>query len=469
MVNHNGIQNISHQGSLRRRSRSRSKGLSLQERDRRQAKGIVHISINSHNIPSHARQIFRTVLDHLTTTIFQISMYLTQNKTPRDTITKFTWFRPLTEKKILEASKARLVQSLPTNVVLRPDAQDFLTAVGWSQNTFVEAYNHVFDAMASQLDIDTHHRFSKDLVVRLFSMTALTWTSDSKNRNHDWDKVAIALVVEAALIELYREKLLNGCPLARALRKEFHDFFFGMTHAWRQMDRSERTMTLVTDKKWIFPDNIYVDDEIHDATPSEHHIALRSQFQVLVSKKSAPKKKKSKKKDAPSPQTLPATTATAPEAPDQGTTPAHKDSPAPTTAAAKDNPQHKKSDDIQSLLSSLKSIQKHKLLQCSDKDSPSGSTESIVSFAASIIGHVCIRPLFHDRHPSLTIVPQVAYMNKARIEHEVQNPRSKKGKGKEAAFDMSSVTVPDLNLLAHSISSEHRDNARISLCRFRGI
>lgn len=62
-------------------------------------------------------------------------------------------------------------------------------------------------------------------------------------------------------------------------------------------------------------------------------------------------------------------------------------------------------------------------------------------------------------------------MNKARIEHEDQQRRSTKGKGKEkeADFDMSSVTVPDLNLLAHSITSEYHDEVRIPQCSLSSI
>lgn len=62
-------------------------------------------------------------------------------------------------------------------------------------------------------------------------------------------------------------------------------------------------------------------------------------------------------------------------------------------------------------------------------------------------------------------------MNKARVEHEIEQERSKKGNGKkkQTEFDMSSVKVTDINLLANSISSEYRDHARSPLSPFLSL
>jgi hypothetical protein len=58
-------------------------------------------------------------------------------------------------------------------------------------------------------------------------------------------------------------------------------------------------------------------------------------------------------------------------------------------------------------------------------------------------------------------------MNKARIEHEDRHARQ--GGGNQSDFDMSLVEGHEINLLAHSISSKYRNEARIHLHSFSSI
>jgi len=383
---------------------------------------------------------------------------LQKNQTPRGTITKTTAFKSLTETKLIKNYPIRDPHAPPTKLNIHPEADAFLKAVGWSQDTFISKYSRLFETMSNDPAITPTHRLAPEHATRLYATTALGFTIDSKNRHRDWDKVILPVVIEAGIIETYREKLLLACPLARRLRKEIHDFFHETTPLWKQIDTG--SMRLRTDKRWIFADNIYVDAQgdnsdiaTEDNTP--RHTSLRTEFQEFVAKKSALKKKKTKKKDGPAPQTTSTT------APDNSTTPVNTDTPAPTPST-KDPGAHKKSDDIQSLMSSLKSIQKHRLLQCSEKDAPAGSTESIVSYAVYIIGRVYVLSSL-PLPPSLTILPQVAHLNKARIEHEDKQKRSRKGKEKQTDFDMSSVAIPDLNLAAHAVSLDYYDAVHIPL------
>jgi len=334
-----------------------------------------------------------------------ITIYLDNNLTLRDTITKLTIFKPLTDKKVVDNTRRMGLRAAKTNITLKPEAQSFLDIVGWSQDDFITTYGQVFGSM-SEKSIETHQRFLKEHAIRIYAISGLNWTSDSKNRTRDWEKVATASVVEAALVASYRVELLSSCTIAQSLRKELHDFFYEMTPPWRQMSQEEAMLTLITDKKWIFPDNIYIEiprdkdkDKDSVAAAARAQRILRSQWQSTASKKSAPdpsKKVTNKKKNLETAETLAAD-------PDDTITPTQRDTPTAattaatatttttaTTAATKDNPPHRKSDDIGVLLSSLKAIQKHKLLQCSDPNVPSGSTESIVSFATSIIGHVTL-------------------------------------------------------------------------------
>ena len=356
-------------------------------------------------ISSSSHQLFKTFLAHLTTSICEIAGYLNEHKTHREHITKFTSFQQLTSKSIIEAYKSRDATTDPFNFKVKPDVAAYLKATGWSQDLFIGAYYRVFERMgaysSNNTSVDHNLRLSPIHSVRLFAMSGLEWSYGSKNRTRDWDKVALASAIEAGLVESYREDLLTACPLARRLRAEIHDFFFKKTTNWIQLDPEDPAGPTITDKTWIFPDNIYVEVPVSDSntqapTPSIDHSALRTQLKAITAQKSAPGSKKRAKKGKKDP---PPTTSSPPLTPELTQT--QQDTPAPPIA--KENPPPKKSEDIQSVLLALKNLQKHRLLQCSDAGAPTGSTESIVSLAVSIIGHVCLSPLSSTIHSSLTI------------------------------------------------------------------
>ena len=324
-------------------------------------------------------------------------MYLQKNQTPRGIITKTTAFKALTETRLIKSFPTRPPKNPPIKLTIHAEAEAYLLAVGWTQTKFVSTYSRLFETMSQDSNISTNYRLSQEHSTRVYATTPLGFTADSKNRHRDWDKVILPVVIEAGLVETYRKKLLLACPLARQLRNEIHDLFFKLTPPWKQFDKrpSAKTITLVTDKKWIFSDNIYVDDPSDapdDATQDDplpvDHNTLRTEFEAMLAKKPVPKKKKktSKKDDPPTEASSPP--AITPPL-DDDTSPGHTGTPAPAQTT-KDPPTHKKSDDIMSLISALKTIQKHRLLQCSDTEAPSGSTESLVSFAVAIIGRVYI-------------------------------------------------------------------------------
>ena len=348
---------------------------------------------------------------YLTTSICEIAGYLNDNKTYRDRITKFTGFQQLTTKSVIEAYKGRDATTPPIDIKVKPEVDGYLDDIGWSQDLFIGAYYRVFERMATYSSnnrpIDHSLRLSDIHSIRLFAMSGLEWSFGSKNRTRDWDKVALAAAIETGLVESYREDLLTACPLARILRQEIHDFFFDKTANWTQLDPQDPTRSLITDKTWIFPDNIYVevpvnDDNTHDTIPPIDHVALRTQLKAVQSKKSAPgqKRKANKAKKDPPPATE-SQTLTSQPAPANPNNQTQQDTP--SHAIIKENTPHKKSEDIQSVLSALKNLQKHRLLQCSDPGAPSGSTESIVSLAVSIIGHVRIYFPSSTIHTPLTI------------------------------------------------------------------
>jgi hypothetical protein len=357
---------------------------------------------------------------------------LNENPTPRSKVTKFsTFFKPFIQKKVLDAYRASPLISTHKRIPLQQEAQAFLNHVKWSQDRFINTYVKVFDAMVENT-LEKNMRLSNDLEIRICSMATLSWSPDSKHRYRDWEKIVTAITIETAIIPIYRAPLLDKCPISQILRDELHTFFFSITPMWNQITKQDNTTTLVSSKRWIFADNIYpsnpsdsnnntqdvplvpdipaaptapnatvspqapVDSSASNISvvptlatviPPDDHAVLRSKFNAIKSTKSGPKKKAPRKK---APVSEPVDSQTSDSAPEQSISRTAKKAASSSTAV--DKRSLTKSDDIQSLLSLLASIQNHKLLKCTDLDAPSGSTESIVSFAASIIGHVRILP-----------------------------------------------------------------------------
>jgi hypothetical protein len=364
---------------------------------------------------------------HLTTTLADITMYLAKNPTVRGSVKSFGPFRALTVKKTTDKPQRRTSKAVPKGpdaINLSQDVVDFLEAINWSREDFIQAYDRVFATMNRTDNIEENVRLSNDLSVRLYAMTGLLWSTASKNKARDWVPMAIAITVETGIVQSYREALLKSTGTARKLRQEMHDIFLKVTKPWKQFAvgdaNTNQSGMLVTAKSWSFADNIRVEEPPATSAIDDTHqqgsqarrthadnTTRRSELKALISLTSSQssQKKKPKRKKAQSPesdssvidldaddhvQEVPSTS--------RATT-----TTTTTTTTAKDATAtaHKKADDIQSVLASMKSIQKHRLLQCSDPDAPSGSTESIVSFAASIIERVSISPLslFHTTPP----------------------------------------------------------------------
>jgi hypothetical protein len=385
--------------------------------------------------------------------------------TLRDTVQSLAPWVPLVEKRLVQRVMLRKPTNRPSNVGLKQEPLAILNAANWKQDDFILAYGTVFDEMLKTDGDPILQRLSTVLSIRIFATTALKWPLDSKYRTRDWASVAKAFAIEAALISSYRTELITACPRTRTLRNELLIFFSSLTPNWGQLQKGDENMlAFVPHGEWTFPDNIIIPDNI-PAPPVADQEAVRSQIQIESSQQKAATKKKPVRKSKPiiisdeDDHDLD-------EDDEDDEDPSQFD---PSTAAdeivatAKDSAPSKRSDDIQSLMSALKTIQKHKLLQCSDPEAPSGSTETIVTLAVSIIGSVRFISIFPILNiPPLTFYPQVAYRNKARIEYE-ETRRSRKGKGKqkETEFNMTAVKIPDLNLSAHSITNEYRDAARI--------
>jgi hypothetical protein len=301
--------------------------------------------------------MYRAILNNLTTTMLDITVFLQKNQVQRGCITRFSHFNTLIDRKFLNAFGAN-GDTLTKQPELRPEVKTFLDTVGWRLEHFLTTCNVVFHALCSIKSIDTFTRFSKHHAVRLIASTPIVFSVDSKNRARDWDKVILAVVIESAFIETYRKKLIDESPLTRKLRTTLHAAFLKLTPAWRKLSTSDKGATLVTDKKWIFADGIYSDPTDNDTDltqediPTIDHTALRTQFEKHASdlKASSLKKKKSSKKIVSPPIIVSDddnadnddnASSPAPDQ-DQGATSSQLN----TAATAKNTPALKKSDDI---------------------------------------------------------------------------------------------------------------------------
>jgi hypothetical protein len=346
----------------------------------------IYLSIISQIHLIHSYQIYNTLFAHLTTTIVEITDYLGREQNFRRSVQLLSPWSPLTEPNLVERIARRNKTTRPTNLSnLKPEVLMILKAAKWTQDDFILAYHTVSEEMLKTDGDEKDRRLSESLAIRVFATTALKWKLDSKNRARDWISVMKAFTIEAVLIMSYREQLITACPRTRKLRNELLTFFASLTPGWPQIQTSDMDMRVIIAGCWSFPDNISISDDVPTPAVADQE-AIRSQIQIQSSQKPAPKRKAATKKS-------PAIIVSDDDdpAPDEDEAPTQVDASAAatdTTAATKDSTTQKKLDDIQSLLSALKTIQKHKLLQCSDQDSPPGCTESIVTFAASIIASV---------------------------------------------------------------------------------
>lgn len=80
------------------------------------------------------------------------------------------------------------------------------------------------------------------------------WRKESKNKNRDYQKYAIAAFVEETLVSTYRENLLEQSSAAAALRHELHDLL--SKHAKKKAVIVPGTKKTETVQRYNFPDGI---------------------------------------------------------------------------------------------------------------------------------------------------------------------------------------------------------------------
>ena len=141
----------------------------------------------------------------------------------------------------------------------REAARPFLDAVGWVADTLDTEYEKIQQHMKPMYH--TNERGSRDLGLRLLSMTGISWNVESHNRPRDYPGPALALALEVAVIPRYRKGLLDASAGAARLRKEIYDQFL------------EASLPRPTDDDdvgfvqfWEFPDQLPLPETINPGT-----------------------------------------------------------------------------------------------------------------------------------------------------------------------------------------------------------
>jgi hypothetical protein len=256
--------------------------------------------------------MFTMFFSHLTTSIAEIDVYLTKNKTGRERVETINRFNdlvtkakgnvadqkkpgakgkkveekgkkpPAQEKKNVKGdkndsdtdsqkdsstqeedagdgstnnkAKAKKKSSGSSNPF--KDAESILISLDSSVKEYVFIWRYILELMPiKQEDYDYENRLASRLGERLLVMSGLDWNRGSRSRGRDWHKINSAITLETIFVNSYRQDLLKACPGACVLRDEMRDYFVSIAKAHHIPDPSRKGATKVV-RKWDFPDQI---------------------------------------------------------------------------------------------------------------------------------------------------------------------------------------------------------------------
>jgi len=126
----------------------------------------------------------------------------------------------------------------------------YLKRYGWSVDKFGHEYwmNSCFMENKA-LSFERNERIDGRRGQRLLVMSGLSWNVESQNKSRDYVNIIVAVTLETAIVEWYRETLIKECTGAGALRGELRDCF--KTEVLPQLDSDTGQL----EGDWEFPDN----------------------------------------------------------------------------------------------------------------------------------------------------------------------------------------------------------------------
>ncbi|KAH8986177.1 hypothetical protein EDB86DRAFT_3082994 [Lactarius hatsudake] len=210
------------------------------------------------------RKLIRIIVAHLTTSIVEIDIYLMSCPTPQSMVTDLSAFKLVSSlgpdqiKGKASKKKKDMEDPLPQAPVRdSPVVAEFLAAVGWTSDCLTREFTTVNAALTASKEAFTRdQRLSAHVGTRLLTMSALPCNPDSQNKKRDYALIAAAIAVESALVDKYRAHLLSHCPGARDLRGDLHSFFIPitLTDAAYSLDGRKDVKRV-----WEFPDGVHSD------------------------------------------------------------------------------------------------------------------------------------------------------------------------------------------------------------------
>jgi hypothetical protein len=224
--------------------------------------------------------LFTILFSHLTTTIVEISICLARMGIKREGAPRsLTGFKKLRDKveggmtravsrraKELEKTQGQATQAADDEVVYQNELATYLTievskdteeseafikTLGWNLIRLNEEYKRNLGLMGLN-KFNREHRLSLRRGERMLVMSGLSWNTESRSSERDWGATVMAVVLETAVVESYRETVLRTSNGAYDLRREIREYMksIAMTHfAWHPTTGSHHQ-----EKSWEFPD-----------------------------------------------------------------------------------------------------------------------------------------------------------------------------------------------------------------------
>ena len=233
-------------------------------------------------------QLFRIFFAHLKTTITNIDIYLNTQEMDRDMKVSLSDF-----KKVVEDFREKLARD-PGNLSLSEDTisdcVQTLESLGINLDQFSVDTTRLVGAMMVTLRIYSR-RVDKDFATRLVATGGLQWNFKSQNKGRNYMMAAMATRLESLIVPNYRVHLIQNCPGAASMRREFEAYFKkiakGNMIKAKKGDQMSLGKTVTTTRTWFFADRIKsnVGVDIEDYKPGDFQEKMEESHRVFVQRK----------------------------------------------------------------------------------------------------------------------------------------------------------------------------------------
>ena len=280
----------------------------------------------------------------------------------------------------------------------RSPGMKLLNALGITKEDFLNRMSDVRNFMKKSFPFALPHRSSDLFVERIVTTGGLTWNGTASNHKRDFAPIAICAILEVAIVQTYRSKLLNtkACRGACVLRGILADSLTGKsTSAIRYNPTKNKTEMC---GHWAFTDLLTVTVELDGLSevidvdaianapgsqpaPPSAPLRLLDGYQPPAASLAQPKIK---------PKAYDATSMS------QVRQASH-------AMNGKSGARKEKKPMVTELVDYL---EKNRFLHCSHSKAPPGTVETLASFAISVLAkvrrpfHPTFTPRLADRHPA---------------------------------------------------------------------